>query len=70
MKADDCVVRKLIADGLLPAAKIGKRYVLLESDVMAFIEAQVVKQTAERMGLPLRGRGQLKFVQAVRRGAA
>lgn len=41
----------LISQGAVPAAKIGRAYIMLERDVMAYIEAQIVKQTAERMGL-------------------
>jgi excisionase family DNA binding protein len=41
----------LISNGTIPAAKIGRAYIMLERDVMAYIEAQIVKQTAERMGM-------------------
>lgn len=43
-------VAKLIDSGELPAAKIGRSYVLLYKDVMQFIENMIVRQTAERMG--------------------
>ena len=46
-------VLKLIADGEIPAAKIGRAWVMLESDVMNYIEQQIVRQTAERRGIPL-----------------
>lgn len=36
----------------LPAAKIGKGYVLLEEDVMNFITAEVVAQTEDRQAQP------------------
>lgn len=41
---------KLIESGELPAAKIGRSYVMLYKDVMQYIENMVVRQTAERMG--------------------
>lgn len=42
---------KMIHDGTLPAARIGRAYVLMEKDVVGYAEAQVVKQTSERRGL-------------------
>lgn len=42
-------VADLIHDGALPAARIGRAYVLLEKDVLGFIEQQIVRQTADRM---------------------
>lgn len=37
---------KMIARGILPAARIGRAYVLMERDVLAYIEAQIASQTA------------------------
>lgn len=42
-------VEKLIASCDLPAARVGRAYVILTKDVMAYIENQVCRQTAERM---------------------
>lgn len=42
-------VEKMIASCQLPAAKVGRAYVILSKDVMAYIENQVCRQTAERM---------------------
>lgn len=42
-------VEGLIRSCALPAAKVGRSYVLLTKDVMAYIEHQVCRQTAERM---------------------
>lgn len=42
-------VLDMIGDGELPAAKVGKAYVLMTKDVSDYVEAQIVKQTAERM---------------------
>lgn len=47
-------LQDLIHKGKIPAAKIGRAFVLLEKDVMDYIEQQVVAQTAERRGLPAR----------------
>ena len=41
---------EMISQGVLPAGKVGRSYVLLYKDVMAHIERVVVQQTAERMG--------------------
>lgn len=38
-----------INSGTLPAAKIGRGYVMLTSDVMALVTHYIVQQTAERM---------------------
>jgi excisionase family DNA binding protein len=43
-------VFKLIESGALPAAKIGRAYIMLTVDVMTYIERQVMQQTAQRMG--------------------
>jgi excisionase family DNA binding protein len=42
-------VEKLIASCQIPAARVGRAYVILTKDVMAYIENQVCRQTAERM---------------------
>ncbi len=49
-------VLDLINKGALPAGKVGRAYVLLTRDVMNYIEAIIVRQTADRMGLPHPGR--------------
>ncbi len=45
-------VLRLIDECKLPAAKIGKGYVLLESDVMNYITQEVVAQTEARQANP------------------
>ena len=40
---------ELIASGAIRAAKIGRAYVMLRSDVMRFVEDQVARQTQLRM---------------------
>lgn len=46
----------MIRNGVLPAAKIGRAWVMLQRDVPAYVEQQIIKQTAERLGVPI-GRG-------------
>lgn len=59
-------VAKLIDSGELPAAKIGRSYVLLYKDVMQYIENMIVRQTAERMGgQPVRRRRSPQLVGQV-----
>jgi len=48
-------VFKLIEAGALPAAKIGRAYVLLTKDVMQYLENLIIRQTAERVGRLLEG---------------
>lgn len=52
LKVHPNTVQDLISKGFLPAAKIGRAYVILVRDLVAYIEAQVVHQTAIRMGAP------------------
>jgi len=49
MKIQPNTVVDHIRSGALPAAKIGRAYLMLTSDVMALITRQVAEQTAERM---------------------
>lgn len=51
MKVHTCTVESLIHSCVLPAAKIGRAYVMLERDVLQYIEQQIVRQTSERMRL-------------------
>jgi len=53
MHIHENTMMKLIASGAIPAAKIGRAWVMLEADVMRYIEQQVIHQTAERMGTPM-----------------
>ncbi len=41
-------ILEMINDGRLPAARIGRAWVLMERDVMAYLEAQIVAQTSKR----------------------
>lgn len=49
----------LIGKGVLPAGKVGRAYVLLTKDVLAYVERVIIQQTAARLGpgpLPKRTR--------------
>lgn len=50
MKVHPRTVEAMARDGRLPAAKIGRSYVLMERDVLDFIERQIASQTARRGG--------------------
>lgn len=45
----------LIATGAIPAARIGRSYVMLEEDIMNHIKNQIVIQTRNRNRLPEAG---------------
>ncbi len=40
----------LIAKGTLPAAEIGRTYVMMTQDVIDYVHKPIDQQTAERMG--------------------
>lgn len=50
LKIHPKTVLDLISAGALPAAKVGRSYVLLTSDVLRHLENQIVRQTAARLG--------------------
>ncbi len=43
-------VLDLIAKGTLPAAKVGRTYVMMTQDVIDYVQKSIEQQTAERMG--------------------
>lgn len=45
-------VEDLIHSCVIPAARIGRKYVMLTKDVMDYVENQIIAQTAERMRRP------------------
>lgn len=47
-------VKKMIHKGELPAAQVGRAYVMLTKDVLDFIENAVIRDTAARMRTPCR----------------
>lgn len=52
MKVHPKTVLDLIGAGALRAGRVGRAYVLLTSDVLAYIEHVILRDTAERMVLP------------------
>lgn len=44
-------LRKMADAGIVPAAKIGKRWVFLEEDLAAYLRDEIKKQTAKRRGI-------------------
>ena len=55
-------VEDLIRDNVIPAAKIGRKWVMNTTDVLNHIEREIVRQTAERMRKPLDKTGKLRAV--------
>lgn len=43
---------ELIQGGAVPAAKVGRAWVIMVKDVLTYLERQIVTQTAERMRRP------------------
>lgn len=52
LKVHPKTVADMISSGALPAAKIGRSYVMMTKDVLDHIEQQIIYQTAKRMGAP------------------
>ena len=52
LKVHPKTVQDLIQSGALPAARIGRAYVMLTKDVLAYIENAIIQQTAQRMRRP------------------
>lgn len=49
LATDPTTVRALIDDGKLPAAKIGRAWVMMETDLVDYLTARIREQTAERI---------------------
>ena len=54
LKVHPKTVLDLISAGAIPAARVGRAYVMLTKDVLAHIEGEIVRQTASRMRRPLK----------------
>lgn len=50
LKVHEETVAEMIRECKLPAAKVGRAWVMLERDVLDYIEQQIRRQTAERLG--------------------
>lgn len=44
-------VEDLIRDGRIPAAKVGRSWVMMTRDVLAYAEKAITEQTAKRLGV-------------------
>ena len=44
-------VEKLIKKGAIPAAKVGRAWVMMTRDVLNYAEQQIMAQTSARLGL-------------------
>lgn len=68
LKVHEQTVLDLVHAYKIPAAKIGRAWVMLERDVLEYLELQIQMQTAARMGriLPQVGRGR-RFTAGVAR---
>lgn len=44
-------VEDLIKDGSIPAAKVGRSWVMMTRDVLAYAEKAITEQTAKRLGV-------------------
>lgn len=53
LKVHPKTVERLINEGVIPAAKVGRAWVMLTAHVMKYLEDQIIKQTAARRGVPL-----------------
>lgn len=51
LKVHRKTVEDLINNGTIPAAKIGRSWVMLERDVLAYVTNQISQQTAKRNGI-------------------
>lgn len=49
LKVHPKTVADLISTGAIPAAKVGRSYVMLVKDVMDYLEKRILSQTATRM---------------------
>lgn len=52
LKVHPKTVEDLIHDGTLPAAKVGRAWVMLKEHVLQYLESLIIQQTASRRGLP------------------
>lgn len=50
LKVHEETVAEMIRECKIPAAKVGRARVMLERDVIDYIEQQIRRQTAERLG--------------------
>ena len=56
LKVHPKTVLDLIGHGHLPAARVGRSYVMLTRDVLVYVEAHIKRQTERRRGVEYRRR--------------
>ena len=56
LKVHAKTVIELIVGGDIPAARIGKGYVMLRRDVLALVERRIASDTAQRLGVAMQRR--------------
>ena len=49
LKVHPKTMLEIIQSGAVPAAKVGRSYVMLTIDVLSYLEQLLIKQTADRM---------------------
>lgn len=49
LKLHSSTVEKLIANGDLPAGRVGQRYIIKTSDVTRYADQVIIKQSADRL---------------------
>ncbi|TXD58910.1 helix-turn-helix domain-containing protein [Ralstonia sp. TCR112] len=49
MRVHPKTVEDMIRAGTIPAAKVGRSWVMLTRDVMAYVERQIMEQTSKRL---------------------
>ena len=55
LATDPTTVRALIEDGIIPAAKIGRAWVMIEDDIAEYLRQRIREQTAERIEVAASG---------------
>jgi len=70
MKVHPRTVLLLIDDGSIPAAKVGKSWVMLTKDVLGHVERSIVQQTAARMRRPAKSPKARRQIAAPQVGVA
>lgn len=50
LKIHPHTLEKIIRDGEIPAGKVGRSYLMLTRDVLAYAEKIILQQTADRLG--------------------
>lgn len=52
LKVHPNTVERLINDGVIPAAKIGRAWVMLKAHVLQYLENKIIQETSVRRGMP------------------